>query len=145
MKNIILILILSMSVFIGCNEIDFENIYTETTIEIEGTLPISECKKISAKEAYNIMNDTDEYILLDVRTNEEFNEYHIAGAILIPDYEISNQAETKLPEKDKLILLYCRSGRRSADAAKKLCDMGYTNVYDFGGIIDWPYETITGE
>lgn len=142
MKKIIFILILSISVFVGCTDVKIDSELITQTEEVQ---PIIECKKISAEEAYNIMNDTDEYILLDVRTDSEFNERHIAGAILIPDYEIFNRAETDLPDKDKLILLYCRSGRRSADATKELCDMGYTNVYDFGGIIDWPYETITGE
>lgn len=91
------------------------------------------------------MLDTEaEYILLDVRSPEEFAEQHIAGALLIPDYEIATRAQAELPDLDALILIYCRSGRRSALAAAALVELGYTNVYDFGGIIDWPYETIGG-
>lgn len=100
--------------------------------------------KITAEEAKNKMQDTTEYILLDVRTPEEFSEQHIPGAILIVDSRISAEAEETLPNKDTPILVYCRSGRRSAGAAKQLVSMGYTQVYDFGGIIDWPYETVSG-
>jgi len=99
---------------------------------------------ISAEEAYIIMEESDNYILLDVRTEEEFVEKRIDGAILIPDFEIAVRAETELPDKEATILIYCRSGRRSASAAETLTALGYTNVYDFGGIIDWPYETVSG-
>ena len=91
-----------------------------------------------------MMNESKPYILLDVRTDEEFKEKRIDGAILIPNYEIKERAIAELPDKSILILIYCRSGRRSADAAKALIDMGYTNVYDFGGINDWPYDTVSG-
>jgi len=101
-------------------------------------------RRVSAGDAYQMMQDTDEFILLDVRRDEEFREAHIEGAVLIPDYEIESRAAAELPDKDALILVYCRSGRRSADAANKLVGMGYTNVYDFGGIIDWPYDTVRG-
>jgi len=87
------------------------------------------------------MDSGEEYILLDVRTDQEFNEGHIGGAMLIPDYEIAVRAEQELPDKNALILIYCRSGRRSANIANELLEMGYLRVYDFGGIIDWPYET----
>ena len=100
-------------------------------------------QKISAGEAYEMIRVTDEYILLDVRTDEEYKEKHIKGAVLIPDDEIGSRAETELPDKNALILIYCRSGRRSANAANELIGMGYTNVYDFGGIIDWPYDTVS--
>ena len=88
-----------------------------------------------------MMQEENIYILLDVRTTGEFNERHIEGAVLIPDNEISDRAAEELPDKNILILVYCRSGRRSEAAARELVDMGYTNVYDFGGIIDWPFET----
>jgi len=101
-------------------------------------------QKISANDAKQIMDSGEEYILLDVRTEEEFAEGHIKGAILIPDYELADRAETELPNKDARILIYCRSGRRSANAANALIELGYTNVYDFGGIIDWPFETVGG-
>ena len=95
---------------------------------------------ISQETAKEIM-DTKECIILDVRTPEEFAEGHIPGAILIPDYEIAEKASNILTDKDALILVYCRSGRRSKNAANQLVDMGYTNIKEFGGIIDWPYET----
>ena len=100
--------------------------------------------KISAQEAYRMMRAEEAYILLDVRTEEEYAASHIEGALLIPAYEIGRRAVAELPDKDALILVYCRSGRRSANAAYDLIDMGYTNVYDFGGIIDWTYETAGG-
>lgn len=96
---------------------------------------------ISAEEAKKIMDNEHEYVILDVRTREEFDEKHIPGAILIPDYEIREKAESVLTDKDRLILVYCRSGRRSKLASEELVEMGYTNIKEFGGIIDWPYET----
>ena len=100
--------------------------------------------KITAEEAKEII-DTQEVIILDVRTQEEFKEKHIEGALLIPDYELANVAKSKLPDKNKKILVYCRSGNRSKSAARLLIDMGYTDVSDFGGIINWPYETVQGD
>ena len=105
----------------------------------------AEYQKITAERAKEIMDETDSWILLDVRTDEEFESKRIEGAILIPDYEISSRVENEISDKDSVILIYCRSGRRSAIAAHEMVDMGYTNVYDFGGIIDWPYDTISGE
>lgn len=95
---------------------------------------------ITAEEAKEIMDTQEGYIILDVRTQEEYDESHIPGAILIPDYEIKDRAEELLPDKDQLILVYCRSGRRSKLAAQALVELGYTNIREFGGIIDWPYE-----
>lgn len=100
--------------------------------------------KITAEEAKEMI-DTQEVIILDVRTQEEFIEKHIEDALLIPDYELEKLAESKLPDKNKKILVYCRSGNRSKTAARLLIDMGYTDVYDFGGIINWPYETVQGD
>ena len=91
-----------------------------------------------------MMEESDDYILLDVRTEEEYLELRIDGAILIPDFEITDRAEADLPDKESLILVYCRSGRRSALASEQLAALGYTNVYDFGGIQSWPYETVKG-
>ena len=99
-------------------------------------------RKMSAEDAYKIMQDSNNYILLDVRTTEEFKERHIKGAVLIPDYEIESRVAAELPNKNALILIYCRSGRRSANVANKLVEMEYTNVYDFGGINDWSYDTV---
>lgn len=98
--------------------------------------------QISAEQAMTIMDEQEDYILLDVRTESEFAEGHIEGAILIPNTEITSRAEEELPDKDALILLYCRSGNRSKQAAQTLADLGYTNVQEFGGIIDWPYEIV---
>ena len=95
---------------------------------------------ITAQEAKEIMDSREGYILLDVRTQEEFDQGHIPGAVLIPDYEIEARAEKELTDKDQLILVYCRSGRRSKLAAEALVKLGYTNIREFGGIIDWPYE-----
>ncbi len=103
-----------------------------------------EYRKITAEEAKTMMAEMQNFILLDVRTDVEYKENRIDGAILIPDTEMSTRAETELPDKNALILVYCRSGRRSQDAANELVKMGYTNVYDFGGIIDWPFETMSG-
>ena len=99
-------------------------------------------EQITPAEAKEIMDTQDGYIILDVRTQEEYDESHIENAVLIPDYEIADKAESVLKDKDRLILVYCRSGRRSKLAAEELVKLGYTNVKEFGGIIDWPYETV---
>ena len=95
---------------------------------------------ITAEEAKQIMDSEEGYIILDVRTQEEYNQGHIPGAIVIPHTEITVRAEAELKDKDQLILVYCRSGRRSKLAAEDLVKLGYTNIKEFGGIIDWPYE-----
>ncbi len=95
---------------------------------------------ITAEDAKKIMDSGEEYVLLDVREQDEFDEGHIPGAILIPYTEIENKAVEMLPDKDKQILVYCRSGRRSKIAAESLAKLGYTNIKEFGGIIDWNYE-----
>ena len=97
-------------------------------------------EQISSQQAKNLMDTGSDYIILDTRTEEEFAEGHIPNAILIPHYEIAQRAEKELPEKDQLILVYCRSGNRSKQASQILADLGYTNVKEFGGIIDWKYE-----
>ena len=105
-------------------------------------VPATAPQKISAQQAKEMMDGSSALILLDVRTQEEYDEGHIGGALLIPDYEIGDKAGEQLEDKDATILIYCRSGRRSALAAQALSDLGYSSVYDFGGIIDWPYEII---
>ena len=97
-------------------------------------------EQITPEKAKKIMDSGEEHIILDTREQDEFDEGHIPGAILIPYTEIESKAEEMLPDKDKLILVYCRSGRRSKIAAESLAKLGYTNVKEFGGIIDWPYE-----
>ncbi len=95
---------------------------------------------ITAEEAKKIMDSDEDLVILDVREQDEFDEGHIPGAILISYTEIDAKAEEMLPDKHKQILVYCRSGRRSKIAAESLAKLGYTNVKEFGGIIDWPYE-----
>ncbi len=97
-------------------------------------------EQITQQKAKEIMDSGEEYILLDVREQEEFDEGHIKGAVLLPHTEIEAKAQTLLPDKDKLILVYCRSGRRSKIAATNLSILGYTNIKEFGGITDWKYE-----
>ena len=97
---------------------------------------------ISAQEAKALMDSESDYVIIDARTQSEFDEGHIAGAILMPEYEVASRAENELKNKDQLILVYCRSGRRSKIAAQALADLGYTNVKEFGGIIDWPYDIV---
>ena len=96
---------------------------------------------ITAEEAKQIMDSEEGYIILDVRTQEEYDQGHILGAIVISHEKISEKAEEVLTDKDQLILVYCRSGRRSKLAAEALVELGYTNIKEFGGIIDWPYGT----
>jgi len=100
--------------------------------------------KITADEAKQLMDEAEGFILLDVRTEVEYQESHIEGAILIPDYELAERAPTEVPDKHGIIIIYCRSGRRSANSAHVLLDMGYTHVYDLGGILDWPYTMVSG-
>ena len=95
---------------------------------------------ITAEEAKQIMDSQEGYIILDVRTQEEYDQGHIPGAIQIPHEEIPEKAEDVLTDKDQLILVYCRSGRRSKLAAEAFVELGYTNIKEFGGIQDWTYE-----
>ena len=96
---------------------------------------------ITAEEAKTIMDSEEGYIILDVREQDEYDAGHIPGAILIPYTQIEAKASEMLADKDQLILVYCRSGRRSKIAAEALVELGYTNIKEFGGILDWPYET----
>ena len=98
--------------------------------------------QISGAEAKALMDSESGYIIIDARTQEEYDQGHIPGAIMIPEYEIADRAEKELPDKNQLILVYCRSGRRSKIAAEELVKLGYTNVKEFGGIIDWEYEIV---
>ena len=97
-------------------------------------------EQITPEEANKIIASGEEHIILDVREQDEFEEGHIPNAILIPYTEIENKAEDMIPDKEAQILVYCRSGRRSKIASESLAKLGYINVKEFGGIIDWPYE-----
>lgn len=99
-------------------------------------------EQITVKQAKTIMDTEKDYIIIDVRTCEEYAEGYIEGAICLPYEDVKAKAHVVLPEKDALILVYCRSGRRSKIASEELVNLGYTNVKEFGGIIDWPYEII---
>ena len=100
-------------------------------------------RKLSAEDAKTRLDSGAPLVLLDVRTREEFDSGHISGALCLPVESIGAEAPAELPDKNAEIQIYCRSGRRSAEAAKKLTKLGYTNVCDFGGIQDWPYGTVT--
>ena len=101
-------------------------------------------RQISMDAAIAMMEEASGYVILDVRTPEEFTEKHIPNAINIPNETIGTAEIPELPDKDQLILVYCRSGNRSKQASQKLADMGYTNVVEFGGINSWPGETVAG-
>ena len=122
----------------GCGKAEKQ---TENNQDKEQNMGITS-EVITPEEAKEIMNQEDSYVILDVREQDEYDEGHIEGALLLPYTEIEKRAGEELPEKDQLILVHCRSGRRSAIAAESLTEMGYTNIKDFGGIIDWPYEVV---
>ena len=100
-------------------------------------------QQISQQEAAELMESSSEALILDVRTPEEFASGHIPGAINLPNEEIGSQPIPLLPEKDQLLLIYCRSGNRSKQAARKLADQGYTNILEFGGINTWEGPVVT--
>ena len=110
------------------------------------TAPAEEAtyRQINMDEAITMMEEESDYIILDVRTAAEFAEKHIPGALNIPNETIGTDEIPELPNKDQLILVYCRSGNRSKQASEKLVALGYTNIVEFGGINDWPGETVTG-
>ena len=126
MKKLV-VLLLAMLVLTACGQ-DKENMQEAVYVNI------------TAAEAKEIMDTQEGYVILDARTQEEYDEGHIPGAILIPYDEILEKAEDVLTDKNQLILVYCRSGRRSKLAAEDLVKLGYTDIKEFGGIIDWPYE-----
>ncbi len=128
-KGLIIMLLISLSLF-GMTACSGENGKASTY------------EQITAEQAKTIMDTEKDYVIIDARTEEEFAEGYIENAILIPEYEIKDRAEKELPDKDQLILVYCRSGRRSKIASDELVKLGYTNVKEFGGIIDWPYEVV---
>jgi len=136
-KIFFIFLVITVIILGGCLNYEGHALSAETNVA-----QAVKYQKITPGEAKQIMDDGEEFILLDVRTEEEFETIRIEGAVLIPNYEIKERASDELPDKDARILIYCRSGGRSSQAAMDLINMGYTNVFDFGGIIDWPYETV---
>ena len=129
MKKILLILavlVVTVAAFTGCGRDSAGN---------EGY------RNITAEEAKELM-DNEDVIIVDVRRQDEYDAGHIEDAVLIPNETIENEAPEVIEDRDAKILVYCRSGRRSKEASQKLLELGYTEVYDFGGIIDWPYGTV---
>ncbi len=133
------VIIFVLLAFSACSNTEYV-LATDGNVTENATASAIHYEQITPEEAKSIMDSGVEYILIDARTDEEFAAGHIAGAIMIPEYEIAARAETELPDKDALILVYCRSGRRSKIASGELAKLGYTNVKEFGGIIDWPYD-----
>ncbi|MBF8983138.1 rhodanese-like domain-containing protein [Lutibacter sp. B2] len=121
---------ISILILIACQSKQDKKIETERTYQ-----------KITPEQAKERLEKEEGIILLDVRTEEEYKEKHIPNSILIPLQDLDKMVEEKISDKDTTIFVYCRSGRRSQSAAEKLIEMGYENVFDLGGIIDWPYET----
>ena len=121
------VLVIMLITLIGCNKTTPET----TTI-----------KTITAKEAKEMMTTKQNIIILDVRTPQEYSGGHIEDAILLPDYDVKDKVNEIISDKEATILVYCRSGRRSAAAAQTLQKLGYTSIYDFGGVNDWPYELV---
>jgi len=115
-----------------------------TSIFIAGKIgddeKVEEYTSITMDEAKQIFENKGNYIILDVRRPDEFSEGHIPEAINVANEDITDSTPAELPDKDQVIYVYCRSGRRSTEAASKLSKMGYTNIVEFGGIIDWPGE-----
>lgn len=102
-------------------------------------------RQISMDEAVAMMQEESGYIILDVRRADEFAAGHIPNAINVPNETIGTAEIPELPDKDQLIMVYCRSGRRSKEASEKLVNLGYTNIVEFGGILDWTGEIVTDE
>ena len=125
----------------------YDDTVDEALAEVVGNVTdegVSEVEyiRITPQQAQDMMQNYD-VIVLDVRTSEEFNEGHIPNAVLLPDFEVRESASGVLGDKSQIILVYCRSGRRSESAARILIDLGYTRVYDFGGIIDWDGDIVS--
>lgn len=124
----------------------FATIWLSMSIALTGCSNPSEggsYMQISMNEAVEMMETEKDYIILDVRTIEEYEEGHIPGAICVPNETIGENVIEELPDKGQVILVYCRSGNRSKQAATKLAEQGYTNIYEFGGIIDWTGEIVS--
>ena len=137
MKNLIaIIVILVILVAIGI----FLKNRNSSTEDNKVSVKEANIQYVSMNDIEKIMNENENYIILDVRTIEEYNDGHIPSAICIPNETIDENVVNKLSNKEQLILIYCRSGNRSKQATKKLKDLGYLNLIEFGGIIDWPGE-----
>ena len=133
MKRILLPLLLILFILTGCaQKLDGDGMIGKTTYI-----------QIDQEKAKEMMAVNDGHVIVDVRRADEYAAGHIPGAILIPNESIGTEKPEQLPDKDQIILIYCRSGNRSKQAAQKLADMGYTNIYEFGGINTWNGEVVT--
>ncbi|WP_245156548.1 rhodanese-like domain-containing protein [Clostridium aminobutyricum] len=153
LKGIILVSgLIVILIFTGCRrsndplkEINFDNTCgNDYQMETSSSKSIAATsfKTITPEEAKDIMEDNKEAIVVDVRRQDEYNAQHIPNAVLLPNETIDEESVSAAGlSPEDTILVYCRSGSRSKQAAQKLADMGYSNIYDFGGIINWPYET----
>ncbi len=125
----------------GLNELPEFDVPTEITMDdVRGQAGVYQ--KISAEQALLMMQDLADVTVVDVRTQEEYDAGHIEGAVLVPSDSIGDTQPDALPDTEKVLLVYCRSGVRSEAASRKLLNLGYLYVYDFGGIIDWPYDVV---
>ena len=124
-KCLMLLFVLLFAMLSGCSVLPYEE---------------APYKKITPQEAESMMSG--DVFILDVRTQEEFDDGHIKNAVLIPDCDVKEKAESIIPDKNRTILIYCRTGIRSEAASKELLRMGYAKVFDFGGIVDWPGEIV---
>ena len=127
-------LLLTLFLFTGCSQ----------TTASQSDSKSGSYQQISSKEAEAMMEEEKDYLILDVRTPEEYEEAHIPEAVNVPNETIGTEEIPELPDKEQLIFVYCRSGNRSKQASQKLADLGYTNIIEFGGINDWNGDTVTG-
>ncbi len=133
MKKIIPVLLTVLLLLTGCTGQPRESADDNAIQKVSYT-------QISQEQAVEMMALDDGHVIVDVRRQDEYDTGHIPGAILIPNESITSERPEELPELDQIILIYCRSGNRSKQAAQKLADMGYTNIYEFGGINTWTGE-----
>jgi phage shock protein E len=145
---VVAILLLTLSLFAGCvNQKNEQEVVASTEAakgseSTESTEPVAVVNTIDAEKAIEMMASGDPYVLVDVRTKAEYDEGHIEGALLLPLDQLETLAESQLKDKNATLLIYCRSGNRSAQASALLLELGYTQIYDFGGIMDWPGDIV---
>ena len=142
MKKILLCTFIMLMLLTACNFQSAATSAPKTTEEASSEKTSLNYQQITQDEAKQIMKDEDNYIILDVRTQSEYDDGHIPNAVCVPNETIGGDDIPELPDKEQLILVYCRSGRRSKEAAAKLADMGYTNIKEFGGITNWTGDVV---
>ena len=145
MKKHLIITAVCFVMLTSCGVPASSSVSVQPDSQIQQSADSSSCtyRQITQEEAGELMQADNGSVTVDVRRQDEYDSGHIPGAILIPNESIDTARPEALPDLDQIILIYCRSGRRSKEAAQKLADMGYTNIYEFGGIIDWTGETTT--